>query len=125
MPVTWTGAITTTPSLAGGVAASLVVAGVVSSTRNLKSSVSRGLAAGAFGGSGVIVILLWLAGAVGGSDAAHALVATISKNNRHGFISSRLRRWYRLFLHHFLDCWFNILRSLASRMTGLFFFSGS
>ena len=87
MPVTWTGAIATTPSFDGGVAASLVAAGVVSSTRSLKSSVSRGLAAGAFGGSGVTVILLWLAGAVGVSDAANALVATISQNKRHGFIS--------------------------------------
>ena len=87
MPVTWTGAIATTPSLDGGVAASLVAGGVVSSTRSLKLSVSRGLAAGAFGETGVTVILLWLAGAVGVSDAANALVATISKNNRHGFIS--------------------------------------
>ena len=90
MPVTWTGAITTTPSLDGGVEVSLVAAGVVSSTRSLKSSVSRGLAAGAFGGSGVTIILLWLAGAIGVSDAADALVTTISKNSREGFISSWL-----------------------------------
>jgi len=38
----------------------------------------------------VTVILPWLAGAIGVSDAANAHVATISENNRHGFISSWL-----------------------------------